>query len=172
MKEETSKFSVRDLALYGLLIAIMEVSKHALDFLPNVELISLLVILYTLHLGKRTLFLTLGFTLLEIFYWGPHTWVIMYLYVWPFLVFLTLQMKKHRDEKYDFLQFAVLSGLFGLFFGAMCSLVYLVIGGPRTALSWWVAGIPYDLIHAGANFVICLILFRPLDKLMGKVKWR
>ena len=121
--EKKSQFSVRDLALYGLLIAVLEVFKHALDFLPNVEMVSLLVILYTLHLGKRTLFLTLAFTLLEIFYWGPHTWVIMYLYVWPLLVFLTLFVQKHRDEKYDFLQFAVLSGLFGLFFGVQtCAL--------------------------------------------------
>ncbi len=165
---------IRDLALYGLLIAVMEIAKHSLDFLPNVELITLITILYSLHLGRRTVLLTTAFTLIEIFFWGVHTWVVMYLYVWPLLCFLTLRMRGlHRDRLAN-VWFAVLAGFFGLFFGALCSLVYLVIGGPQTALSWWIAGIPYDLVHAGSNFVICLILFKPLDALLERAlaRWR
>ena len=166
--EKSRRFPVRDLALYGFLIAVMEAAKHSLDFLPNVELITLLVILYSLHLGRKTILLTTCFTMIEIFFWGVHTWVVMYLYVWPLLCFLTLRMAGLRREKSANLWFAVLAGGFGLFFGALCSLVYLVIGGPRTALSWWIAGIPYDLIHCVSNFVLCAVLFRPMDALLGK----
>ena len=165
---KNSQLTVRDLALYGILIAVMEVAKHSLDFLPNVELISLLVILFSLQLGRKTVILTTAFTLIEIFFWGVHTWVVMYLYVWPLLCFVTLRMKGLQKEPHANVYFAVLSGFFGLFFGALCSLVYLVIGGPATALSWWIAGIPYDLIHAGSNFVICLVLYQPLYGLLEK----
>ncbi|MDE6281108.1 MAG: hypothetical protein K2M15_04865 [Oscillospiraceae bacterium] len=37
------------------------------------------------------------------------------------------------------------------------------------ALSWWLAGIPWDLLHGAANFAIALVLFRPLRKLLTKL---
>lgn len=43
------------------------------------------------------------------------------------------------------------------------------------ALSYWVSGIPFDLIHCGGNFVMTLVLYKPLKKgmeyaLNGKAK--
>ena len=43
------------------------------------------------------------------------------------------------------------------------------------ALSYWVSGIPFDLIHCGGNFVMTLVLYKPLKKgmeyaLNGKTK--
>ena len=32
------------------------------------------------------------------------------------------------------------------------------IGGTQSAFGMWVSGIPYDLIHCVANFIICLVL--------------
>ena len=51
---------------------------------------------------------------------------------------------------------------------------YLFIGGWALALSYWVSGLSFDLIHCGGNFVLTLTLFKPLyrvmDKLMGMYK--
>jgi hypothetical protein len=33
----------------------------------------------------------------------------------------------------------------------------------------WVSGIPFDLLHCGGNFVMALVLFRPLRRLMEKL---
>ena len=38
------KLSVRDIAFLGLSLAILEISKIAFDFIPNVELVTLLFI--------------------------------------------------------------------------------------------------------------------------------
>jgi len=37
------------------------------------------------------------------------------------------------------------------------------------AVTWWFAGIPYDIIHCVSNFFVTLILFKPLCKIMSKV---
>lgn len=60
---------------------------------------------------------------------------------------------------------AVISGTFGLFFGMLCAIPYLVTGGPAMAAAYWISGIPFDIIHCVSNFFICLILWKPLTKI-------
>ena len=67
------------------------------------------------------------------------------------------------------LGWAVLSGAFGLSFGALCTLVYWVTGGWAFALSWWVSGIPFDLLHCAGNFAMALVLFRPCRQVLTRL---
>ena len=63
-----------------------------------------------------------------------------------------------------------------LLFGLLCSIPYIFTGtfdggllnGFRVAFTWWVAGIPFDLIHGIGNLVIMLILYHPVKKAMQK----
>ena len=64
---------------------------------------------------------------------------------------------------------AVLSGGFGLLFGALCAPVDIFIGGFGYAVSKWISGIPFDLMHCAGNFAIALVLFKPLRKLTEKL---
>lgn len=49
------KATVKDIAVCAFLAAILFVVQVMLGFLPNIELVSLLVILYTLEFRKKTL---------------------------------------------------------------------------------------------------------------------
>ena len=49
------------------------------------------------------------------------------------------------------LGWALLSGTFGLLFGALCAPVDLVVGGPALAFSRWVSGIPFGEARVGRN---------------------
>ena len=158
MKSKT-KITVRDIAITGMMIATIEVAKNALAFIPNVELVSLLVILFTLYFGKKILFVIPAFILLEGCIYGFGLWWIMYLYVWPLLALITYIMRK-QDSVWVW---AIMSGSFGLAFGALCSIPYIVLSGPKAAFAWWVSGIPFDILHCVSNFVLCLVLFKPLS---------
>ena len=164
MKSKT-KITVRDIAITGMMIATIEVAKNALAFIPNVELVSLLVILFTLYFGKKILFVIPAFILLEGCIYGFGLWWIMYLYVWPFLALITYIMRKQESVWV----WAIMSGSFGLAFGALCSIPYIVLSGPKAAFAWWVSGIPFDILHCVSNFVLCLVLFNPLSKVMRKM---
>lgn len=163
---KVSRFTTRDITLTGMMIASIEVAKIALSFLPNVELVSLLLIVYTLFFGSRIFFVIAAFVLIEGCMYGFGTWWIMYLYIWPLLAGLTLLFRRKESAWF----WSIFSGVFGLFYGALCSLTYLVIGGPHMAFTWWVAGIPYDLIHCVSNFVLCFILFRPLYIILNRLR--
>lgn len=157
---------IKDIALCAMMLAMLETVKRALDFVPNVELITLLFILFTLHFGLKTLPVAVAFTFLETAFWGVHNWVIMYLYMWPSLILIVYLTRKHAGHLF----YCILSALYGLFFGALCSIPYLVAGGPAAAFSWWIAGIPYDIIHCISNFLLCLLLYRPLNAAFIRIK--
>lgn len=166
--------NAKDLSRLGLMVAILEVSKLALASLPNIELVSFWIILFTLRMGYRTLYAVYGFVLLEGVLYGVHFWWIAYLYVWTLLVLLTQWFRSQQSVFF----WSVLSALFGLCFGALCALPYCVTGilnggllnGLLAGFSWWIAGIPYDLLHYAGNFIVMLVLYRPMRKVMEKMK--
>ena len=158
--------SVKDVAYMGISLAILEASKLALDFLPNVEVVTLLFIVYTLFFGRKTLLIAFGFTAIECFLKGVNVWSLMYLYIWPLLIIIVFLANRKNA---DYVFYCILSGIFGLFFGMFCSIPYLFIGGWSMAVTWWIAGIPYDIIHCVSNFFLTLILFKPLCKIMDIV---
>ena len=157
----------RELAVLGLLGAVLFVGKLALAWLPNIEPVSLLVMVYAVVLGWRALFPIYIYVALECLIWGLNFWSLCYLYVWLVLALLALLLRRMESS----LGWAVLSGAFGLCFGALCSLVYLVAGGWAFALSWWVSGIPFDLLHCAGNFVMALALFTPCRRVLSRL-WR
>ncbi|MDE6127681.1 MAG: hypothetical protein K2G16_00620 [Lachnospiraceae bacterium] len=167
------KISIQDIALIGMMTAIIEVSKLALSFLPNVELVTFWIIMFTLFLGPKTIYAILAFILIEISLYGIHTWVIMYLYMWPFLSLVVYLCRKNDSVWF----YSILSGFFGLSFGAFCALPYVVIGavgggirsGLIMAFNWWVAGIPYDIIHGIANTALMLTLYHPVRMLFRRL---
>ncbi|MCD8325453.1 MAG: hypothetical protein LUC90_01865 [Lachnospiraceae bacterium] len=161
-----SGISVKDIALIGMMIATIEVVKDVLAFLPNVELVTLLIVLYTLFFGKRILFAIPAFVFLQGLLHGFGLWWIMYLYVWPLLALLTFLFRRQTSLWF----WSAFCGLFGLFFGALCSLPYIILSGPAAALAWWVAGIPFDIVHGISNAVLCFVLFRPLHFALNKLK--
>ena len=113
-KKKIRGIAVQDIALTGMMTAVIEVSKAALGFLPNIELTSFWIILFTLFFGRRILFVVPTFILIEGAVYGFGLWWVMYLY-------------------------ALTAGL-----------------------TWWVAGIPWDIAHGVGNFVLMLVLYKPV----------
>lgn len=146
----------------AMLGVVMVASKEALAFLPNIELVSLFTILFTLVFRRRVLGALAVFLLLDGLLYGFSSWWVMYLYIWPLLALLTWLF---RWMKHSW-QWAVLSGLYGLAFGTLCSLVYLPVGGLSMMAAWIISGLPFDFTHAGGNFVLALLLYHPLRKVL------
>ena len=160
------KLKIRDITLMGMMVAVIEVSKQALAFVPNVELTSFWVIMFSLYFGNKIFFVIPVFILIEGAIYGVQLWWIMYLYAWPLLAILARLFRKMESA----LSWAVLSGAFGLSFGALCAIPYIILSGPQGALAWWVAGIPWDIVHCIGNFVIMLVLYHPMTRVMKMLK--
>lgn len=142
-------------------------SQVVLAGVPNVELVSILLMIYTLSFDLKLVIGALyTFVLLQGLLYGFGTWWIGYLYVWLLLV---LVVKWCGPSRPLFL-YALLSGVFGLLFGTLTSLPYMVVSGFTGALGYMLAGVPYDLLHAAGNFMLALLLFHPLKKGMERIK--
>lgn len=152
------KLSIKDLVILSLLAALMVAAQVALAGLPNVELVSLLVILYTLFFRKKALYSIYVFVLLEGFIYGFGIWWICYLYVWTILWGITMLLSKERNP----IVWALISGLYGFTFGTLCSVPYFFISGIRGGIAWIISGLFWDLVHGVGNLVVALVLFRPL----------
>ncbi len=164
MKSTKFKLTVLDVTLIGLMVAIIEVCKAALSFAPNIETNSFWIIMFTLFFREKILFVIPVFIVVEGIIYGIHLWWVMYLYVWFILAFITWLFRKMDSA----IGWAVLSGLFGLGFGFLCSFVYIFTSGVKAAFAWWIAGIPWDMVHCVGNFVIMLVMYTPIKKVMQK----
>ena len=162
-----ARLTTRRLVLFALLVAILVGLQVAMAALPNIEAVSLLIMVYTVVFGGGVAYIIAVFVLVEMLIWGINTWVLSYLYVWGVLALLAWFLRGMKSR----VGWAILSGAFGLAFGALCALVYLPVGGLPMFLSTWVVGIPFDLIHCGGNFVIALLLFQPCRELLTAL-WR
>ena len=154
------------LVLSGLMGALLVVSKQAMSGLPNIEPVTLLIILFALELPRETPGAITVFLVLQGVLYGFGLWWAMYLYVWYLLAFLARLL---RRMDYAFF-WAVLSGLYGLCFGGLCAAVYLVAKTPAFALSWWLSGLSYDVMHGVGNFALMLLLYRPLRTALRTAK--
>lgn len=162
------KLTPQEIVILPAMAALIFASKLAMAALPNIHLVAVLLILCTISFGWKSLYTTFIYVLLEGLVYGFGLWWIAYLYIWPLLVVLTMLIR----PLHSYLLYAVLACAFGLLFGALCSIVYLFVLGFYGAISWWLAGVVFDLVHGVSNLVLTLVLLPPLDKLMQRLMRR
>lgn len=159
------KLTIREVVLFGVLGALMFALQVVMSPLPNIEPVSLLVMLFAVVFGWKALYPVYIFVAMEILFYGFSLWNVYYLYIWAVLAVAAILMKKNEHP----LVWAVLSAAFGLLFGALCAIVDVFIGGFAYAAAKWASGIPFDVTHCVGNFVIALLLFKPLRQLLTKL---
>lgn len=159
---------VRDIVLIGILSATITSGKLILSFIPNVEIVTLLFIVYTIVFGyKKTFFVSMIFATTEIFIYGFNTWLLVYYFIWPLLIVLTELMKKRVKSEYGY---AALGAIFGYAFGTFFAIAESLFYGTAYGLTYWIRGLLFDLLHGTSNFIIILILLNPLKNLLERLK--
>ena len=154
--------TLRQITLFGMLGALTFGAKVAMAALPNIEPVSLFVMLFVVTFGWKALYPIYVYVALEILCYGIGLWNVNYLYIWAILALAAMVMRKVKHPVW----WALLSGLFGLSFGLLCSPTYLAMGGWEYAFTAWISGLTFDYAHAIGNFIIALVLFAPLRKLL------
>ena len=165
---KASKLTIREVVLFGVLGALTFALKMCMALLPNIEPVSLLVMVFAAVFGLKALYPVYVYVAMEILYWGIGTWNVNYLYIWGILAVAALLLRKSTQP----LVWAMLSGVFGLAFGLLCAPVDVAVGGLSYAVTKWASGIPFDIAHCVGNFVIALILFKPLRRVLDRLYHR
>src|SRR5699024_5547665 len=128
----------------GILGATITAGKLVLSFIPNVEIVTLLFIVYTIVFGMRKrLLVSVIFSTTEILLYGFSTWLLGYYLVWPLLIIVTGIVNRSTESEYAY---AIIGAIFGYAFGGLFAIVESIFYGLTYGWVYWLRGIPFDLI--------------------------
>ena len=142
----------------------MYVSQVIMSQLPNIELVSLLIIVIARKFGSKSLVSVYIFVGCEILTYGLSMWVVNYLYIWAILALVVCLVRKIDSR----ILYTLISGIFGLLFGILCAIPYFFIGGITFTLTYIAKGLVFDIVHGIGNFVITFLLYRPVTNALEK----
>ena len=134
-------------------------------WMANIEPVSLMVMLFATTFGLKAVYPIYVYVLMEYVFFGFGPWSFNYLYIWLVLAIAAWLLRGMTNP----FGWALLSGIFGILFGALCAPVDMFIGGWNYAVAQWVTGIPFDIAHCVGNFAIALLLFVPLRKVLEQL---
>jgi energy-coupling factor transport system substrate-specific component len=167
------KITVREMIIFSMLGTIMFCSKLVMEALPNIHLIGALTMIYTLVYRKKALYPIYIFAVLTGLYGGFGLWWVPYLYIWTILLGVTMLLPKDLSPKLGAVIYPIVCSLHGLAYGILYAPAQALLFGLdlEGMIAWIVAGLPFDLLHAGGNLAAGLLIL-PLSKLLYKLERR
>ncbi len=161
------KLTVKETVTFALLGVVMFVSKIAMEALPNIHLLAVLTVTYTIVFRKKALYPIYVYVLLNGLVSGFNLWWIPYLYIWTILWAVAMLLPKNMNKKIAIPVYMLVCGLHGLLFGVMYAPAQAFMYGLsfKGTIAWIVAGFPFDAIQGAGNFVLGLLIL-PLTKVI------
>ena len=167
------KLTIRDIVILPMLASLMFASKILMEFIPNVHLLGVFTIVFTLVYRSKALITIYLFVFAMGFYAGFALWWIPYLYVWTILWGMTMLLPQKMPKKIAPVVYMAVCGLHGALYGTLYAPAQAVMFGYdfQTMIAWIIAGLPWDLVHGISNFA-CGILIVPLTLVIRKTDRR
>ena len=176
------KLKTREVAIFGMLGALMYASKVFMELLPNVHLLGVFTISFTLVYRKKALYPIYTYVLLNGLFTGFATWWIPYLYLWTILWGVTMLLPRKIPRKIQPIVYMVVNACHGFLFGTLYAPAQAILFGLsfKGMIAWIIAGayrvpnrkpwlpVRYS-VHGISNF-FCGILIVPIVTLLRKLE--
>ena len=156
-----------------MLGSLMFCSKIIMEAIPNVHLLGMLTMSYTLVFRWKALWPIYTYVMLNGAFAGFSPWWMPYLYIWTLLWGITMLLPKRMPRKVAFVVYPLLCGIHGFAFGALYApaQAFMFRMDFQQMLTWIVAGLPFDLIHGVGNLAAGFLVL-PLTDLLNKLLHR
>ena len=165
------KLKLKDFVILALISALMCVGDFAMEWLPNVHFVGVLIVVVTVVYRWYALLPIYVYVLIQGIVGGFQPWWIAYIYVWDFLWLFVMLIPKRIPPKYKNILYVAVCALHGYLFGVLYapSQVLLFFGGDFSKmLPWVIAGIPADITHGTANLILGTALICPMIKILNQ----
>ena len=142
----------------------MYASKVVMEFAPNVHLLGVFTIAFTVVYRAKALYPIYVYVLLNGIFAGFATWWIPYLYIWAVLWGITMLLPKKMPKPVRPVVYAVVNALHGFSFGTLYAPAQAFLFGLnfKGMIAWIVAGLPYDFVHGVSNLICGLLFIVPM----------
>ena len=157
------KLTIREIAVFGMLGAVMYVSKMIMELVPNVHLLGVFIVAFTVVYRQKALYPIYVYVFLNGLFSGFAAWWIPYLYIWTVLWAFVMVLPKKMPRKIEPLVYMAVCAAHGVLFGTLYAPAQAIIFGLsfQGMIAWILAGLPWDFIHGVSNF-FCGVLILPL----------
>lgn len=165
------KLNIKEIAVFGMLGAMMFASKMLMEFLPNIHLLGVFTIATTVVYRQKALYPIYIYVLLNGLIAGFNVWWVPYLYIWTILWGATMLLPKSLPQKAKPFVYMGLCGLHGFLYGILYAPAQALFFGLSfdATIAWIVAGFPFDAIHGVSN-IICGVLICPIIAVLKKAE--
>ena len=163
--------TVYELVLFAMLGMIMFVSKWVMEFLPNIHLLGMLTMAYTLSFRAKALVPIYVYVFVNGLFAGFSTWWIPYLYIWTVLWGVTMLLPRRMPRWLCCVVYPVVCALHGLAFGVLYAPAQALMYGFtwEMTVAWVVAGLGFDVVHCVGNLLAGLLIV-PTAELLNVLK--
>lgn len=170
--KQKNKTSIKEIAIFGMLGALMYASKVIMDLLPNIHLIGVFIVATTVVYRKKALYPLYIFVLLTGLLNGFGTWWIPYLYIWAVLWGVIMLLPQNLEGKKAAIVYAVVCSLHGFLYGVLYAPFQAIMYNLnfQGTLTWIATGLPFDITHGISNFICTLILSVPFITVLRKAE--
>lgn len=154
------------LTLMAILSALAVAGRYLFSFLPNMQPVTTIIIIGGLFLGSGTaVVMAILITFLSNMLLGMGIWSIWQVLAWGVIGMISglLGRWNRRVPLYILVLYAVLCGYF---YGFVISLVTYQVAGHFWP--YYIAGLPFDTMHAIGNGLFMIILYPVMKKLFFK----
>ena len=167
------RLTVRETAVFAMLGAVMYASKLIMELAPNVHLLGVFTIAFTVVYRKKALYPIYTYVILNGIFSGFATWWIPYLYIWTILWGVTMLLPINMPKKIRPIVYMVVCALHGFLFGALYAPAQALLFGLsfKGMIAWIIAGLPWDFVHGVSNF-FCGILIVPIISVLRRLENR
>ncbi|MCI8900874.1 MAG: hypothetical protein HFH76_09650 [Lachnospiraceae bacterium] len=160
------KPTTRELVVFAMLGSVMYASKLIMEFAPNIHLIGVFTIAFTVVYRKKALYPLYIYVLMTGILNGFATWWIPYLYLWTVLWGAVMLLPANMPGKLKKLQplvYMLVCAAHGFLYGTLYAPAQALLYGLsfQKMIAWIIAGLPFDCIHGISNF-FCGILIVPI----------
>ncbi len=157
------KLTVKEIAVFGMLGGVMYVSKMIMELLPNVHLLGVFIIAFTVVYRQKALYIIYTYVFLNGIFSGFAAWWIPYLYVWTVLWGAVMLLPRKLPRKAEPFVYMAVCAAHGFLFGTLYAPAQAILFGLslQGMVAWIIAGLPWDCMHGVSNF-FCGILIMPL----------
>ena len=153
-----------------MLASVMFCSKIIMEVLPNIHLLGMFVMAYTLVFRKKALIINYLYVMLNGAYAGFSMWWIPYLYIWTVLWAVTMLLPRNMPKRVKCVVYPTVCCIHGLSFGTLYAPAQALMFGLnfQQTIAWIMAGLPWDLVHGIGNIFAGMLVF-PLSGLLNKL---
>ena len=159
------KLNTKEIAVFGMLGSLMFASKMVMEALPNIHLLGVFTVAFTIVYRKKALYPIYIYVFLNGLFSGFNTWWFPYLYIWTILWGITMLLPKNLSKSKAALAYTVVCTLHGFLFGILYAPAQALFFGLdfKGMLAWIATGAPFDMIHGISN-LLCSLLIMPVIK--------